>query len=331
MSALSFGKTLPLMLLLGACAESTAAPGAASVPRPVLDEDDLWAMIPAEADLVLWVDMAKLRASPWTRESFTKVAGDASAAESGFDQIRDLDRMVFAKVPSLRDGASVLVAQGKIDRDRMAKAFARAGGANEKSVYRGAEVLLRGEEALAFVGKRTVVSGLTVAVRAAIDCNFGVARAFETESWFQRMQTDLLRGKDAASLVTALYVRLQPATREALMREMGEGATLEDFAARIDLGDELDVSTIGVVRTEAEARDLAGRLTERIRDASVRPIVAAFGFASVLNSVHFQAKENRVHGTLHISQKERAEIAERMAAVADLMAKMRRNEAKRPP
>jgi len=158
-----------------------------------------------------------------------------------------------------------------------------------------------------------------------------VARAFETESWFQRMQTDLLRGKDAASLVTALYVRLQPATREALMREMGEGATLEDFAARIDLGDELDVSTIGVVRTEAEARDLAGRLTERIRDASVRPIVAAFGFASVLNSVHFQAKENRVHGTLHISQKERAEIAERMAAVADLMAKMRRNEAKRPP
>jgi hypothetical protein len=331
MSALSFGKTLPLMLLLGACAESTAAPGAASVPRPVLDEDDLWAMIPAEADLVLWVDMAKLRASPWTRESFTKVAGDANAAEAGFDQIRDVDRLVFAKVPSLRDSASVLVAQGKIDRDRMAKAFAQAGGASEKSVYRGAEVFLRGEEALAFVGKRTVVSGLTVAVRAAIDCNFGVARALETESWFQRMQTDLLRGKDAASLVTALYVRLQPATREALMREMGEGATLEDFAARIDLGDELDVSTIGVVRTEAEARDLAGRLTERIRDASVRPIVAAFGFASVLDSVHFRAKENRVHGTLHISQKERAEIAERMAAVADLMAKMRRNEAKRPP
>ena len=152
MSALSFGKTLPLILLLGACAESTAAPGAASVPRPVLDEDDLWAMIPAEADLVLWVDMAKLRASPWTRESFTKVAGDASAAESGFDQIRDLDRMVFAKVPSLRDGASVLVAQGKIDRDRMAKAFARAGGANEKSVYRGAEVLLRGENILIATG-----------------------------------------------------------------------------------------------------------------------------------------------------------------------------------
>jgi hypothetical protein len=38
-----------------------------------------------------------------------------------------------------------------------------------------------------------------------------------------------------------------------------------------------------------------------------------------------------VHGTLHISQKERAEIAERMAAMADLMTKMRRNEAKSPP
>jgi hypothetical protein len=332
MSAESSWKTLPLVLCAAACAESTvAAPGAGSPSRPVLDEDDLLAMIPSEADLVLWADMAKMRASPWTRDSFTKVAGDANAAEAGFDQIRDVDRLVFAKVPSLRDGASVLVAQGKIDRDRMTKAFARAGGASETSVYRGADVLLRGEEALAFVGKRTVVSGPIVAVRAAIDCNFGVARALETEAWFQRMKTDLLRGKDAASLVTAFYVRLQPATREALMREMGEGATLEDFGARIDLAEDLDVSAIGAVRTDSEARDLAGRLAERIRDARVRPIVAAFGFASVLDSVHFQAKENRVHGTLHISQKERAEIAERMAAMADLMTKMRRNEAKSPP
>ena len=329
MSGVSFSRLLPLVLLVAACAEPPGAPGSAG-PRPQLDEEDLWSMIPAEADLVLWADLAKLRVSPWTRESFQKVAGDKGAAEPGFDQIRDVDRLVFAKVPALRDGASVLVAQGKIDREPMAKGFTQGQGGSERSVYRGADLLVRGEEALAFVGKRTVVSGPTLAVRAAIDCNFGVARVIESEAWFQRMRATLLRGRDAGSLVAALYVHLQPATREALMREMGEGGSLEELGVRIDLGEDLDVSAVGAVRTEAEARDLAGRLAERVRDARVRPIVAAFGFGSVLDSVQLHAKENRVYGTAHVSQKERVEIAERMAVVADTMAKLRKTEEEKP-
>ena len=115
------------------------------------------------------------------------------------------------------------------------------------------------------------------------------------------------------------------------MREMGEGATLEEFGARVDLGEDLDVTAIGAVRTEAEARDLAGRLTERLRDARTRPIVDAFGFGSVLDSVRLQSTENRVHGALHISEQERATIAERMAVVADTMAKLRKAEEKPRP
>jgi hypothetical protein len=333
MSGASLPRTLALALLLAGCAEATATgPGGAAATRPALDEDDLLGMIPAEADVVLWADMAKLRVSPWTRDSFAKVVGaEDRPAEAGFDQIRDVDRLVFAKVPSLRDGASVLVAQGRIDRDRIGQAFARAATPSERSSYRGAVLLTRGQEALAFVGKRTMVSGLAVAVRAAIDCNFGVARTVETESWFQRMRGELVRGKEATSLVTALYVHLQPATREVLKQEMGEGDTIEDFAGRIDLGADLAATAIAAVRTAAEARDLAARLTERLRDVRVRPIVAAFGFASVLDSVQLQAKENRVYGTLHVSQNERAAIAERMAVVADTMAKLHKAEEKKQP
>jgi len=281
-------------------------------------------MIPAEADLVLWADMAKLRASPWTADSFARVsAGDAKANVSGFEQIRDVDRVFFAKVPALRDGASVLVAQGRIDREKMGEAFAGGNPSVERSVYRGADLLLRGAEALAFVGKRTVVSGPTVAVRSAIDCNFGVARAIETESWFQRMRADLFAGKEPASAVFGLYVRLQPATRQELVREMGEGASLEDLGARVDLGENLDVTAIGTIRTESEARDLAGRLTERLRDARVRPIVAAFGFGAVLDSIRLEAQGARVRGSLHVSQKDRAVISERMAVVADTLARLR--------
>jgi hypothetical protein len=323
-------RTLLLALLMSACAES--APGgrpAAPAPQPAPGEDDLWSLIPAESDLALWADMAKLRVSPWTRDSFSKVmTGDGAVAAAGVEQVRDVERLVFAKVPTLGENASLLVAQGNIDRERLTAAFSREPGMSATTVYRGADLVSRGDESLAFVGKRTVVSGLTIAVRAAIDCNFGVARAIDGESWFKRMRTELLRGRETTALVTALFVRLPPATREALLKEMGEGGALEEFGGRIDLTLDLDATAIGVVRTESEARDLAGRLGERIRDARVRPIVAAFGFAGVLDSVQLRAQGNRVYGTVHVSRQEREDIAARMAAVAELMAKMHKAQEK---
>jgi hypothetical protein len=310
--------------VLAGCAESSTEPGlAVPVPKPPPEDDDLFAMVPAEADLVLWADLRILRSSPWTRDSFARMA-DNESGES-LEQMRDLDRVMFAKVPFLRDGATVLIAQGNPERERMSRVFA-GGGAVDRSTYRAAEMLVRGEEALAFVGKRTVISGLTVAVRTAIDCNIGVSRAIDNEPWFQRMRRQLARAKGDVPPVAALYVKLQPATREALKNEMGEGEFLEEFAARIDLGNDLDAVALGNVRTELQARDFAARLAERVRDARTRPIVAAFGFGSVLDAMRFSAKDTTVEATLHISQRQRAEIVDRMAIVADTMAAMRKNK-----
>jgi hypothetical protein len=297
------------------------------MPRPAPDDDDLFAMVPAEADLVLWADLAKLRSSPWTRESFAKAtSANPGAGDPSFGEIRDVERLVFAKVPFLRDGASVLVAQGKLDRERISKAFAGGGSAVENTTYRGADMLVHRDEALAFLSKRTVISGITVAVRAAIDCNIGVARAIDSESWWKGLRSQLGRAKGDVPPVAALYVRLQPATREALKREMGEGEALEEFAGRVDLGNDLDVIAIGNVRTELQAHDLAARMAERIRDVRTRPIVAAFGLASVLESMRFSAKDTSVEATLHISQRERAEISDRMAIVAETMANLRKTQ-----
>jgi hypothetical protein len=317
-----------MLLLTAACGETSAvAPGGPAMPRPAPDDDDLFAMVPAEADLVLWADLAKLRSSPWTRESFAKAtSAEPGASEPSFGEIRDVERLVFAKVPFLRDDASVLVAQGKLERERISKAFSRGGGAVETTAYRGADMLVRGDEALAFLSKRTVISGITVAVRAAIDCNIGVARAIDSESWWKGLRSQLGRTKGEVPPVAALYVRLQPATREALKREMGEGEALEEFAGRVDLGSDLDVIAIGNVRTELQAHDLAARMAERIRDVRTRPIVAAFGFASVLESLRFSAKEASVEGTLHVSQRERTEISDRMAIVAGTMASIRKHQ-----
>lgn len=308
------------VLVLAGCAE-TPMPAASlqSAPPPV-DEDEVWGMIPAEADLVLWADMAKLRESAWTRESVTRVS-EGSIGDGGFDPV-DVDRLLYAKVPALRDGASVLIAQGRFDRARVAKAFAEKGGPVERSSYRTAEVLTRGDESLALLGKHTVLSGMTVAVRAAIDCNIGVSRSIDTEPWIVRLRKDLPFRKDSHP-VAALYVQLQPATREALLREMGEGGSLQEFAGVIELDRDLDLRAIGVLPTEQEARDLAARLADRIREVRNRPVVAAFGLGGVIDSLRFLPSGDKVRASLHLSQRDRAQISERMSIVADTLAKMR--------
>jgi hypothetical protein len=323
-----------LLLALGAgCAESAAvAPGPAATEQALAaEEEDVWALIPAEADLVLFADLAKLRESPWTRESFHKVSPADAAGDLGQSAIGSMDRVIFAKLPAFRDGASVLVAQGKVDREAMRKGFRQGGEGVEVSTYRGAELLVRGDEALAFLGKRLAISGFTLAVRTAIDCNIGLASGIGSEAWLKHLRAELDRDRASTAPVVSLYIRLQPATREALMKEMGEGGALEEFGARIDLGEDLDATAIGVVRTELEARDLSARFAERIREVKTRPIVAAFGLSNVIDSLRFSAKENRAHASLHISQKERTEISTRMSVVAETLAKMRADKSSDKP
>jgi hypothetical protein len=314
-----------VLLLALACAEAGPEQRqddlrAAATP----DDDDVLAMVPAEAELVLWADLGRLRVSPWTRDSFDKMAASAPEARASIDQMVGMDRVVLAKLPSLRDGASVVIAQGAFDRERMRRGFADGGEPIRASNYRGADVLERGEEALAFLGKRTVLSGLTVAVRAALDCNLGVARTIEAETWVRDLRAALAKNRGAATPVVTLYVHLQPATREQLVQDLGEGGTLEYFAGRIDLDRDLDVVAVGVLRSEQEARDMAARLTERLRQVRNRPIVAAFGLGSVIDDVQLTPRGNDIEARLHVSERERTTIAERMKVVADTIANLRK-------
>ena len=316
------------ILLVASCA-TPALPGPSAVPaatRTAADDDDLWALAPAEAELMVWADMAQLRESAWTKAALLKTAPEeraARAAERGFDEVDDVDRLLYVTVPTLREGASLLVAQGRMDRERLGAAFRRLHHHTAASDYRGAAVLAEGEEALAFLTKRTVVSGPLVAVRAAIDCGFGLARSAADESWLSTLQAVLRdsRGPSRRPPAVAAAVRVSPTMREQLAAEMGEGGTLEQVGARLDLGRDLDVTMVGLVSTRQQALDLAARVAEALREQRNRPLVFILGLQPILDSVRFATRENRVEGRLSIPEDQRAEIAERMALVAEQLAR----------
>jgi hypothetical protein len=304
----------------------------AAVARTAVDDDDLWALAPAEAELLVWADMAQLRESAWTKTALYKTAPEERAVRSrsrGFDEVDDVDRLLYATVPLLREGASILIAQGRMDRERLSEAFRRQHLQVAASDYRGARVLAEGEEAIAFLSKRTVVSGPLVAVRATIDCGLGLARSAASESWLSALQTVLreARGPSRRLPAVAAALRVSPTMRAQLEAEMGEGGTLEQVGARLDLGRDLDVAMVGLVSTHQQAMDLAARLSAALREQRKRPLVLVLGLQSILDGVRLGAQGNRMEGRLSIPEEQRAEIVDRMALVAEQIARRRASTA----
>jgi hypothetical protein len=285
-------------------------------------------MAPAEAELLVWADMAQLRESAWTKAALLNTAPQeraARTAQRGFDEVGDVDRLLYVTVPPLREGASILVAQGRMDRERLSEAFRRQHPQAAISDYRGVGMLTEGEEAIAFLTKRTVVSGLLVAVRAAIDCGFGLARSAANESWLSALQAVLResRGPSRRPPAVAAAVRVGPTMRAQLAAEMGEGGTLEQVGARLDLGRDLDVAMVGLVSTRQQAVDLAARVSAALHEQRNRPLVFILGLQPILDGVRFATRDNRVEARLSIPEDQRAEIAERMALVAEQLARRR--------
>jgi hypothetical protein len=330
-----YGALLLACLGAASCAETlpevVAAPAG---PRTSVDDEDLWALAPGESETLIWADMAQLRTSDWTQSTVTKTATDERAARAevrGFDEVTDVDRLLYVTVPPLREGASVFLAQGRLNRDRIEKAFRVQHHGAVASDYRGVAMLVEGEDAIAFMTARTVASGPLVAVRASIDCGFGLAKSVATETWLSGLRGIMAEDKGAKPRPPAMAaaVHMTPTMRTQFEEEMGEGGTLEKVGARLDLGTDLELSMVGVVGNHQQALDLAARLSTRLREQRNRPIFFVLGLQAILDSVHFATQDNRVEAGLRIPKTQRADIAERMALVAQHLA--RRRQSDNPP
>jgi hypothetical protein len=272
--------------------------------------------------------MTQFRESAWTKSALNKAAPEeraARAAARGFDEVDDVDRLLYVTVPSLHEAGSMLVAQGRLDRERLSAAFRRQHPQTTESDYRGVGVLAEGEEALAFLTQRTVVSGPLVAVRATIDCGFGLARSASRESWLSTLRGRLREGRGPSQRPPALAAALlvSPSKRAQLEAEMGEGGTLEQVGARLDLGRDLDLAMVGLVSTRQKALDLAARLSAALREQRNRPLVSVLGLQPILDGVRFVARESQVEVRLSIPEDQRAEIADRIDVVVAQLARRR--------
>ncbi len=323
-------RPVALLALLGpGCATplpATPAPTVAQVAAVAGDE--LLAVVPTAAEVLLLIDLAQLRASPWTRDVLRSpaVAGQAAArvAARGFDELVDVDQMVMVAAPGsgTADGnmtTGLLVMQGRLDVGHAIEAATRRWPGAQTSTFRGRPLVSSGEQAVAFATDRIFVSGPLSAVRAAIDCAAGKGADMRRADWLADLRREMIdgHGRRSGRPALELAVAISPEIRQRMTQELGDAADLRTFGARLDLQSSLDVAFVGATGTRGGAVDLAARLEEQVHQLRTRRSLAALGLDLIMEQLHVSTHGARLEGSLSVSESQRDVVSEKVKAFAD--------------
>ncbi len=307
-------------LATAGCAEvQSGAPGMPAA-RGAADDSDLWNLAPSAADTVAEVDLAALRASPWTQAlTQTDLSGqrEHSLRAFGYDPFTDGDRLLAIAFEAGGAPHNLTVLRGRFDPVRIAAAFRSANAHVMSTRWRDSPVWDTGERAVALVTPRTVVTGSSADVRAAIDAAWGIvpdARSGPLGELRRAMGAD----RDGPAAFVA--VNLTETLRARAAGFVALPAGLQRFAARLNLGEDLNLDFTGVADNPADAAATARAVTTAAREYAEGTMIRLLGFSPILRSLAVGAEGARLHGHLNVPVEQRARLAEKLLAVLQMVA-----------
>lgn len=331
-----------LLVALGACGSTPAPAPRAPAARPP-SEADLAAFIPAPAESVLSVDMIALRASPWaepvlkwaaTRNGAGETTDQAARQARGFDEVADVDRVVFGRVVTPgTGGATVELLRGRFARPRVEAAFGRHHGEARATTFGRLAGWADTQQAVAFVSDQTVVFGATWAVREVGRTAAGEGASARDERWLAEGRAAVEDEFGRRAHPPAIEVALRPTDemRTTLAQMLGGDVHLDLVAGRLDLAKDARVYLLGVNPSRDEARSLGERLIDGLAVLKDRGSVRALGLRPVLERAEVAVRGARLVMALGVSEQERVVVSEKLAAAADLLAKQAREQSASAP
>jgi len=317
-----------LALRCGDLPPPPAATPAASA-RTAPDDSDAWNLVPATASSLVDLDLAALRASPWSRALVT--GGFVEDRELrvrafGYDVFDDADRVVLAGFEGAGTPRQIVVVTGRFDATRVGHAFAAATPGAAETRWRDCPIWEGAGRAVTLVG-RTLVQGTPETVRAAIDTAWGVlgdARGGPLGA--------LARDVDAEARRPAITLALLVTDD---MRARAQGFTeippaLRRVAARLDLGADLELTGQAIFDDAARAAPAARLWTDSLRELKQNRMLRLMGLAPVVDGATLQAEGARVHLRLRIAEDRREALSERLALLLQTIARQRGPSAPQP-
>jgi len=322
--AVCFGALMVAGVAAAGCSSggtvATGPAGAAVGPRARADDADLWNLIPVDADAIADVDLAALRASPWSASLVTGgFAGDREErlGRFGYDIFTDADRMVVIGGETVGRAQSLTVARGRFDAGRIGAALAGTTAAS----WRDSTLWQAGQGAVALVTPRTVAQGAPDDVRTAIDAAWGIVPD-ERGGRLGELRRQLLADRNLPAAFIAAAVTDTVRARAAGVVDLPPG--LQRAAARLDVGENLDAEAVALMTDAASAADAAASWTALLRLYARQPMVALLGLTPILDGTQIAAEGSRVHVRLHIPAERREQLAEKLLALLQMLAAARR-------
>jgi len=322
-------KAALLAMLVGCaagCATATGPAGATEGPhlRNAPDDSEPSRVVPLGPETVVELDVVQLRNNPWSRPLVTGMAPDdrqARAAAQGFDDITDVDHLALA-VTEVPGGEPMVltVSQGRFSQERVAGAFAGGGPPLPPVPWRGSPLWQRGDRAIAFVTPRTLISGQVAAVRAAIDCAYGVVPdVWSGELGTLRRALDVARGRPALRAVATV----SDGVRQRVGGDFAVPPGLRRVAARLDLGGPLDVVALGTFDDPRQASMAARALDQQLGELRRRPVLRILGLSPLLDQASVSPQGSRVTAELHLGEDKREDLSQRVGLILEALIKAR--------
>jgi hypothetical protein len=292
-------------LLLAGCADflqqqSASTPAAQAGPRTAPDDSDLWNLAPASSDVLAEVDLAALRASPWSH-SLTESGLSGQREEGrrlfGYDIFGESERLLAVMTEAGGVPRTLTIVRGTFDPARVGAAFI-----------------------VALVTPRTLVQGEASQVRGAIDAAWGIVPDARTVP-LGTLRRSLDADHQGPAVFIALNVTDGMRARAAGFVELPPGLAI--CAARVDLGDDLNLDIVGVMDNaqNAAAAMIAGNLA--VRQYAQNPMVRMLGLGPILQAVVLSVEGTRLHGHLRIPAERREGLADKLLAILQMVAAAR--------
>jgi hypothetical protein len=303
------------------CAETPLpAPAAPVGPRASADDGDLWNLAPSSADALADVDLGALRASAWSRaltESGLAAGRDEGRRVFGYDLFAEGDHLLAVGTESSGTPRTLTIVRGRFDPARIGAAFMTATPGAKVGRWRDSPLWEGGGRAVALVTPRTLAQGDPDAVRGAIDAAWGIVPdASGGPLGTLRRTLDADKNVPAAFVVLALTEGMR--SRAAGIVDLPAG--LSTAAARLDLGDDLNLDLLAVLGSGSDATAAAATWNLAVRTLSQQRMLILLGLGPIFDGLTLGAEGARVHGHLRIPAERREGLADKLLAVLQMVA-----------
>jgi hypothetical protein len=310
-------------MLFASCAETSGGAARPRGPRSGPDDADLWNLVPGDTDAVADVDLAALRASPWSSALMQgNLDGDRDERRRrfGYDVFTEAERMLVAGTEASGGTSTLTIARGRFEAERIGGAFVAATPGGAATQWRSSPLWEGEGRAVTLVTGRTIVHGDGQRVRAAVDAAWGVIGDAGAGSLGQ-LRRALDADRNPPAVTVAINVTEGMRGRAAGVLAIPDG--LQRIGARLNLGQDLDLDALALFDSAGHAATAASLWADTARVYARQQMVMLLGLAPVFEGLTVSAEGARVHVRLHIGAERREGLAEKLAAVLQALAKGR--------